>query len=97
MENHIRMKQHQVDIKGALINGLLSKLFIPGYEARDAGHLAVVKTLYGLEQSGRQWYQKLSFTLTSLGFTRCSIDQAVLLSRTSERTSSRPHGSGSAC
>jgi hypothetical protein len=55
----------------------VEQIVYPGYEARDAGHLAVVKTLYGLEQSGRQWYQRLSFTLTSLGFTRCSIDQAV--------------------
>jgi hypothetical protein len=35
------------------MNGLLNKLFIQVYEARDAGRLAVVKTLYGLEQSGR--------------------------------------------
>jgi hypothetical protein len=97
MENRIRMELHQVDIKGGINERFVEQVVYPGYEARDAGRLAVVKTLYGLEQSGRQWYQKLSFTLTSLGFSRCSIDQRSFSSRASERTSSRPHGSGSAC
>ena len=32
---------------------------------------------YGLKQSGRCWYQKLSSIFLSLGFQQCSIDQAV--------------------
>jgi hypothetical protein len=36
-----------------------------------------VKTLYGLKQSGRRWYQKLSSIFSSLGFQCCSVDQAV--------------------
>jgi hypothetical protein len=77
MENRIRMELHQVDIKGGINERFVEQIVYPGYEAREAGRLVVVKTLYGLKQSGRQWYQKLSFTLTSLGFTQCSIDQVV--------------------
>jgi hypothetical protein len=39
--------------------------------------LRLVKTLYGLKQSGRRWYQKLTSIFTSLGFVQCSVDQAV--------------------
>ena len=51
----------------------------PRYKSPDAGNrvLRLVKTLYGLKQSGRRWYQKLSSIFLSLGFTCCSVDQAV--------------------
>jgi hypothetical protein len=39
--------------------------------------LCLVKTLYGLKQSGRHWYQKLSSIFKSLGFMQCGVDQAV--------------------
>jgi len=39
--------------------------------------LRLVKTLYGLKQSGCRWYQKLSSVFTSLGFKQCAVDQAV--------------------
>ena len=35
------------------------------------------KTLYGLKQSGRCWYQKLSSIFDSLDFHKCSVDQAI--------------------
>jgi hypothetical protein len=41
-----------------------------------------LKTLYGLKQAGRRWYQKLVHILvTELGFTRCEVDQAVFFKR----------------
>src|SRR5258708_13073797 len=50
-----------------------------GYKSHDTGNhvLRLVKTLYGLKQSGRRWYQKLSSIFLSLGFQQCSVDQAV--------------------
>ena len=39
--------------------------------------LRLKKTIYGLKQSGRRWYQKLSSIFNSLGFLKCSVDQAV--------------------
>ena len=42
---------------------------------RSAG---LKKTLYGLKQSGRHWYQKLvKIMVTHLKFTQCEVDQAV--------------------
>jgi hypothetical protein len=33
--------------------------------------------LYGLKQAGRRWYQTFTDILVQLGFTQCSVDQAV--------------------
>ena len=85
MANQLGMLLHQVDIKGAYLNGELNEnevLYMhhpPGYKPRDAGNrvLRLKKTLYGLKQSGRRWYQKLSSIFDSLSFSKCSVDQAV--------------------
>jgi hypothetical protein len=85
MANRLNMELHQVDIKGAYLNGVLTSnevLYMqhpPSYKPPDAGGhvLRLVKTLYGLKQSGRRWYQKLTSIFTSLGFVQCSVDQAV--------------------
>ena len=39
--------------------------------------LRLRKTLYGLKQSGRRWYQKLRSIFLSLGYSQCAVDQAV--------------------
>jgi len=85
MANRLNLELHQVDIKGAYLNGELNDnevLYMqhpPGYRARDAGGrvLRLKKTLYGLKQSGRRWYQKLSSIFDTLNFSKCSVDQAV--------------------
>jgi hypothetical protein len=85
MANRLDLLLHQVDIKGAYLNGELNDnevLYMhhpPGFKPRDAGNrvLRLKKTLYGLKQSGRRWYQKLSSIFDSLGFQKCSVDQAV--------------------
>jgi reverse transcriptase-like protein len=85
MANHLCLELHQVDIKGAYLNSMLNKgevLYMqhpPGYKSHDTGNcvLRLVKTLYGLKQSGRCWYQKLSSIFISLSFQQCSVDQAV--------------------
>ena len=85
MANHLHLELQQVDIKGAYLNSVLNKgevLYMqhpPGYKSHDTGNhvLCLVKTLYGLKQSGCRWYQKLSSIFISLGFQQCSVDQAV--------------------
>lgn len=75
---------HQVDIKGAYLNGELTadeQIYMrqpPGFPAPSSSgkvcHL--LKTLYGLKQSGRRWYQKLvDILVKSMGFQRCESDQ----------------------
>ena len=76
----------QIDIKGAYLNGELTSnenIFMkqpPGY---TQGNLVckLQKTLYGLKQSGRRWYQKLVEIMTKLLFLRSEIDQAVFYRR----------------
>jgi hypothetical protein len=79
------MELHQVNIKGAYLNGVLNEdevLYMvhpPGYKVPGAGTriLHLVKTLYGLKQSGRHWYQKLWSIFLSLNFSQCKVDQAM--------------------
>ena len=57
----------------------------PGYEVKSAdGGVQVYrlrKSLYGLKQAGRRWYQRLVDIMTKLGFARCEGDQAVFFRR----------------
>ena len=67
----------QIDIKGAYLNGKLTKDEIiymkqpPSYSiSAENGKVLVCqlqKTLYGLKQSGRRWYQKLVEIMEKLG------------------------------
>ena len=77
---------HQIDIKSTYLNGELTKdenIYMrqpPGYPASNSSgkvcHL--LKTLYGLKQSGHRWYQKLMEILVKrLAFVRSNVDQAV--------------------
>ena len=81
----------QIDIKGAYLNGKLTEdevIFMkqaPGYEeTAEDGRVKVLrlwKTLYGLKQAGRRWYQLLVMIMSKLGFLRCEGDQAVFYRR----------------
>ena len=56
----------------------------PGFESVNHPHKVcrLRKTLYGLKQSGRHWYQRLvEILVDELGFTQCSVDQAVYFRR----------------
>ena len=87
MANCLGMELHQVNIKGAYLNRVLNEdevLFMhhpPGYKVPGAGMcvLRLVKTLYGLKQSGRHWYQKLCSIFLELKFSQCRVDQVVFI------------------
>ena len=51
----------------------------PGYPVSSNSRevLCLLKTLYGLKQARRRWYQKLVEIMESLGFKRCDYDQAM--------------------
>jgi len=77
---------HQIDIKNAYLNGELTEnenIFMkqpPSYPAPNSSRKVchLLKTLYGLKQSGRRWYQKLVEILVKcLEFVRSDMDQAV--------------------
>jgi hypothetical protein len=84
MANRLSLELHQVDIKGAYLNGELTAdeiLYMcqpPGYHEDDSGWvLRLLKSLYGLKQAGWCWYQKFTQILSTLGFQQCKVDQAV--------------------
>jgi hypothetical protein len=54
-----------------------------GFESSDHPKQVcrLLKTLYGLKQSGHRWYQKLvEILVDNLGFTQCDVNQAVFFS-----------------
>ena len=85
MANWLCLELHQVDIKGAYLNGKLNDnevLYMhhpPGYKPRNTSNhmLCLRKMLYSLKQSGQCWYQKLSSIFKTLGFQKCSVDQVL--------------------
>ena len=51
----------------------------PDYETRDRKEwvMRLLKSLYGLKQAAKNWYQALYKALMELGFTRCEADHGV--------------------
>ncbi|KAF8731517.1 hypothetical protein AX14_004766 [Amanita brunnescens Koide BX004] len=66
-------KLRQMDVKGAYLNGLLKEeVYMAQPEGFDDGTGRVcrlIKTLYGLKQSGREWNEQLNKKLTEKGFS----------------------------
>ena len=83
------LEVHQIDIKGAYLNGKLTENEViymkqpPGYPVSSNSNqvLRLLKSLYGLKQAGRRWYQRLVQIMEALGFKRCDVDQAVFYRR----------------
>jgi len=68
------LKIQQLDVKGAYLNGILKeKVYMhqpEGYEDGSDQVCELLKTLYGLKQSGREWNKELDDKLKKYGF-RC--------------------------
>ena len=78
-----RLKIQQMDIKGAYLNGILKEnIYMEQPEGFNDGtgkicHL--IKTLYGLKQSGREWNKALDIKLIEFGFSRLTSDPCVYI------------------
>lgn len=83
------LEMHQIDMKGAYLNRELTNWEViymqqpPSYHTKSSKLICYLrKTLYGLNQSGRRWYQKLvENMMTHLGFQRSKVNQAVFFCR----------------
>lgn len=55
----------------------------PGYliSSNSSQVLWLLKSLYGLKQAGRRWYQRLVQIMEALGFKRSDVDQAMFYRR----------------
>jgi len=77
------MHCHLMDVKTAFLNGVLDEeVYLSPPEGFESSFppravLKLVKSLYGLKQSPRQWYQCLREFLISLGWKVSEYDQAV--------------------
>ena len=86
---------HQIDIKGAYLNGIFTDHEViymqqpPGYHVKSKDKLVCRhrKILYGLKQSGHRWYQKLvEIMKTHIGFQQSNVDQAVFFFRHNQKS-----------
>jgi hypothetical protein len=67
-----------IDIKTAYLNGVLKEdIYMRRPEILGPGYWHLKKTIYGLKQSGREWYADLNQTYASIGFTRCETDWSI--------------------
>ena len=73
-----RWKLRQMDVKGAYLNGYLKEeVYMDqpyGFGDGTSKVCRLVKTLYGLKQSGREWNEELNRKLTKKGFRRLISD-----------------------
>ena len=51
----------------------------PGHETKDREHWVwrLLRSLYGLKQGSKNWYNAMHQALVELGFTRCEADHGV--------------------
>jgi hypothetical protein len=74
------LEMHQLDVKTAFLNGdLEEEIYMEqskGFVQRGYKHLVckLTKSLYGLKQASRAWYQKIDATLLGFGFERSVAD-----------------------
>ena len=83
----LKFKFYQMDVKTAFLNELLKE---DVYVAQPKGFidphflnhvLYLKKTLYGLKQAHRTWYDQLTQYLVSHGFTRENANQTLFIKR----------------
>ena len=73
---------HQIDVKSAYLHGKLKeKIYMrqpPGFivVGKELMVCQLDKWLYGLRQSGGEWYKKHSSGMKALNFKKCTVDHA---------------------
>lgn len=83
---------YQLDVKNAFLNDILEEEVymtqLPGFvvqeEASKVCHLR--ESLYGLKQSPRAWFRRLSQALGQFGMTRSANDHSVFYKHLKEKT-----------
>lgn len=74
------MHIHQMDVKGAFLNGNLDEeIYIKPLEGFDHGGKVckLQKAIYGLKQASRMWNEKFNEFITRIGFKRCASDYCL--------------------
>ncbi|MCO5609585.1 hypothetical protein L7F22_063815 [Adiantum nelumboides] len=82
---HYNFHVHQMDVETAFLHGdLTEEIYMqqpPSYESREypSKLCKLNKSIYGLKQSPRQWYQKFNAFMLAHGYTKFSCDANVYL------------------
>ena len=88
VENKLRLRQF--DIPNAFLKGnLTEEVYMYQPEGFVEGHNLVcklIKTLYGLKQASKEFYEVLRSYLSSIGFIRNDVDQCVYTKTSNEGT-----------
>ena len=76
------MHMHSLDISNAFLNGKLEEPIYmkqPAmFQSSNPGQVCILqRTLYGLKESPKAWYNELTSTLIRLGFECCADDEAL--------------------
>ena len=79
-----RWHLHQLDVSNAFLHGDLSEdvymVIPPGVNgSRSSQCCKLLKSLYGLKQASRKWYEKLSILLLSCGYQQAQADHSLFL------------------
>lgn len=78
-----RLELHHLDVVAAFLNGTLrEEVYMEQPEGFADGTDRVCKlqkTLYGLKQSGREWYLELCSFLIDYGFVQCEQEQGLFV------------------
>jgi hypothetical protein len=80
-----RWPVHQLDVKNAFLHGDLAKrvyYYQPASFVDDTrlDHVCLlIKSLYGLKQASRAWFQRLGAHLRSIGFTAAGADSSLFI------------------
>lgn len=74
---------HQLDVKNAFLHGdLHENVYMaqpPGFESKGESVCHFKKSIYGLKQSPRAWFDKFSKVVVSHGMNRNQVDHSVFL------------------
>lgn len=77
---HDGMHIHQMDVKTAFLNGSLTEdIYMKQPDGFAKGDLVckLQRSIYGLRQSARQWYERFDIFIMSLGFVRTTSDKCL--------------------
>lgn len=79
----LNLELHGIDVKGAYLNRHLDKEIYmkqpPSFQDGTNNVLKLIKSLYGLKQSGRAWRTELHKALTAEHFSRLNSDHSIYI------------------
>lgn len=74
---------HHMDVKTAFLNGILKEniyMQVPEGISSKSNHVCKLnKTLYGLKQSSRCWYERFDQVIKSMGFESSKVDPCLYI------------------